>query len=654
MRKILFIAPYTELMKRGQEVIGEMGLEAKVDCLEGDLNRGVIFGRQAEINGVEVIVTRGGTAELLSKADIKVPVVEIPITFQDLSESLLQAIRETGLKKPKVAVMAFRNMIRSIEVFAKVMEIELAIYLLNSEEEMSKRIEDVIRDGADVLIGGSHTTQMASARGVKTVRLTSGVDSFRTAFAQAEKVLYARQLEKERMKKFRALVNYSVQGIISVDRDGRVEVFNHAAERLLNRRTEKVQGKHIETICPALPLVECLREGKALQGHLMKIDQRQYLVNVIPIDMDEFVAGAMVTIEDVGQIMEWEATIRKTMYQKGLSAQYQLQDILGSSLIMEEVRRVAREYAAIDATVLISGASGTGKELFAQSIHNSSHRRARPFVAVNCGAIPPNLLESELFGYVEGAFTGANKKGKAGFFELAHGGTIFLDEIGEMDKVAQTSLLRVIQERRVMRLGDDRYLPVDVRIIAATNKNLLQLVREGRFREDLFYRLNVLPLELPALRERLGDAVVLAEHFLQHYNRRFERQVMLTEEAKALLNAYEWPGNIRQLRNLIERIVVVSKSGHVKKAQIEAMLGLGTRELPLFGESNSNMSATEKDERAQIVAALENANYQLQQAAKSLKMHRSTLYRKMKKKGIVVKKDATNVAKETYDAKSCN
>jgi len=210
-----------------------------------------------------------------------------------------------------------------------------------------------------------------------------------------------------------------------------------------------------------------------------------------------------------------EEKIRKELYTKGLVAQYRFEQILGVSREINEIKAdQPRSFRRLRQPLLISGASGTGKELFAQSMHNSSQRKKGPFVAVNCASLPANLMESELFGYVEGAFTGANRKGKPGLFELAHKGTVFLDEISEMDKYGQSRLLRVLQERQVRRLGDDKNIPVDVRIIAASNRNISRLVREGSFREDLFYRLNVLTLNLPALKERRGDIRYLAEHFL--------------------------------------------------------------------------------------------------------------------------------------------
>jgi len=641
MKKITFIAPYKEILTIGQQVIEDLGITHKVDCFQGAFEQGVEFAHRAENSGVDVIVTRGGTAECIVTSGIHIPVVEIPITVQDLAESLTTAQAMITHNNPRIAVMAFRNMIRSIEVFAKVMDIDIMVYQLNSEGEIPSAVECALRDKPDVLIGGIHTTTLAAEQGVKTVLLTTGNDSFRGAFLQAEKVSYARQLEKERMQKFRVLVDYSIQGIIGIDRKKRIEVFNNAAQRLLSCDGTNVMGKNIETICPALLLDSCLKDGKVLRGELIKSNTRQLIATIVPIEIDGSVTGAMITIEDVGQIMEMEATIRKDLYAKGLTAQYHFQDILGVSPQIGEIKRVAVEYANIDATVLIMGASGTGKELFAQSIHNASKRGQGSFVAVNCGAIPANLLESELFGYVEGAFTGAAKKGKAGFFELAHGGTIFLDEIGEMDKVAQTSLLRVIQERRVMRLGDDKYLPINVRIIVATNKQLAQLVQDGKFREDLYYRINVLPLELPVLKDRLGDAVCIGEHFINVYNQRFGRGVTLDEKTKRYIREYEWPGNIRQLRNVMERIVVLAKNEDALAELVASMLDIPVEEPKIVPIS---VEVDDVSERGRILRVLAEKGYNQKEAAKVLGINRSTLYRKLKALDIKVKKNAS------YDA----
>lgn len=635
MERIAFIAPFEEILTLGQKVIKELGLENRVSCYIGMHSEGLEIAYQAEKNGIGVIVSRGGTAELIENSNIQIPVVEIPFTFEDLAEALINAKKLTGRKNPRIAIMAYKNMMHSIEVFARIMEIQLGIYQINSEKEIPNTVKRAVKDKPDIVIGGKGTTDLANELGVKTVLLKSGNDSFRIAFEQAVKLSDVRRHEMERMKKFRVIVDNSTQGIISIDSEKRINVFNQAAERLLGYNLDQVTGKEIEMICSTLPVDDCLKEARELRGQLIKINNKKLVVNIIPIIIGETVTGAMITLEDVGQIVEMEATIRKGIYSRGLTAQYNLNDIRGNSPQIKETKRIAQEYAGVDATVLILGSSGTGKELFAQGIHNTSKRKQRPFVAVNCGAIPSSLLESELFGYVEGAFTGANKKGKAGFFELAHGGTIFLDEIGEMDKVAQTSLLRVIQERRIMRLGDDKYLPIDVRIITATNKNLFDLVEKEKFREDLYYRLNVLPLELPPLKERIGDALYLAEYYIGVYNQMFGRDVRLSKLAKDFIDCFPWPGNVRQLRNAMERLVLIAKESEISIDLIESILGHRIEKKPILDIVNTEDDSPEKK---RILEVLEETEYNQKEAAKKLGIDRTTLYRKLKALDIKLKK----------------
>ncbi len=640
MAKIAFIAPYEEIYLTGNRVIADLGLSSKVVGYLGSLNKGVEVARKAENEGVEVIVSRGGTAEFIMRSAIKIPVVEISITIEDLAQALVSAKKLTGLAKPRIAVAAFKNMIYDIEVFLKFMDVNLFIYRFHQEEQILLTVEKAIEDKIDVLIGGIETTKLAAARGMKTILLSSGKAAFQTAFLQAEKLTYARKIEKDRLQKFRILVDYSIQGIIGVDCDKKINVFNGAAEKLLNCDARKVVGENIAVVFPELADYVCLSEAKKFIGEIIKINNKKVIANIVPIDGETSVREVMITFEDVGQIVELEARIRKENFTKGLVTRYTFADIWGVSSAIENSKLIAKDYAGIDSTVLITGPSGTGKELFAQSIHNSSKRRNCPFVAINCAAIPANLLENELFGYVEGAFTGANRKGKTGLFELAHGGSIFLDEIGEMEQYAQISLLRVIQERRVMRLGDNRYLPIDVRIIAATNQNLYKRVKEGAFREDLYYRLNVLPLELPALANRAGDAVFIAERFLAGYGKQFHKVVVLDESAKQYLAEYPWPGNIRELQNFIERLVVVTKERIIKRETVERFL------LPLQQSAGNNtlpkahpvIESAEESEKSTIIKALQHTHYNQKEAAKLLGINRSTLYRKLKIYRLTVKK----------------
>jgi transcriptional regulator with GAF, ATPase, and Fis domain len=295
--------------------------------------------------------------------------------------------------------------------------------------------------------------------------------------------------------------------------------------------------------------------------------------------------------------------------------------------------------ADTDSTVLITGESGTGKELVARTIHYNSGRRDKALIPINCGAIPEHLLESELFGHERGAFTGAAAT-RVGRFEAAHGGTLFLDEIGEMHPALQVKLLRAIQEREFERVGGSKTIRVDVRIVAATNQDLEQAVRERRFREDLFYRLNVIPVEVPPLRERGDDVPLLVAHFLEKFNAEKGRRVDgFTEEAMALLMAYEWPGNIRELENLIERLVILEGDGVLGPEALPDRIGhrnvtaaMGRVVLP---EDGLNFDATVAEfEDALILQALERSKWVKNRAAQLLGLNRTTLVEKIKKKGL--------------------
>ena len=334
------------------------------------------------------------------------------------------------------------------------------------------------------------------------------------------------------------------------------------------------------------------------------------------------------------KIRDDEYLLRMKLSKKGMHAKYTLQDILGKSKIIRELKKRVERYATTDATVLILGESGTGKELFAQAIHNCSLRRNRPFVAINCSALPPQLLESELFGYVDGAFTGAKKEGKAGLFEMAHTGTLFLDEIGEMDLSMQTRLLRVLQEREIMRIGDNKVISVDVRVIVATNRDLYQEVLRGGVREDLYYRLNILDITIPPLRERKEDIGIIASGLLPQINERMHTHVSsLEEDVLKRMQTFAWRGNIRELRNTLEKMVLNVQYGTIKMEDVafifeemerkshSAKSAGGLREVCTLAEMEKKM----------IQQALQEEEGNQTKAAIRLGIDRSTLYRKISK-----------------------
>lgn len=344
------------------------------------------------------------------------------------------------------------------------------------------------------------------------------------------------------------LLNMIDGAIISVEQDGTVKDCNTQAEVMFDLRAVDTIGKKRMDLFSQLPFENALRNGEEVNDVIRIINEENMIVTVRPIINSGKRYGAVAVVKRFKDEEKRYNKLRRSLIDRGYRAKYRFEDIIGHSAAMEQCLGMAKRMAASNSSMLILGESGTGKEMFAQAVHNASERRGHQFVAVNCGAIPESLLESELFGYSDGAFTGAKKGGKAGLFELANKGTIFLDEISEMQLTLQKRLLRVLQEREVTRLGGDSVITVDIRLIAATNRDLREMVRNNEFREDLYYRLNVLPLSVPPLRNRTEDIRDMVDYFIKELKGDF----VFTEEAYEALESYYWRGNVRELRNYVE------------------------------------------------------------------------------------------------------
>lgn len=359
--------------------------------------------------------------------------------------------------------------------------------------------------------------------------------------------LMPHQVKAEAIKAVLASVG---EGILAINREGLVTHYNPAAEKIIRLPYDEVIGRPLNELSPGLPLLETLKTGAVYNNReiLLERTKSHYLASGRPIlDQRGRVIGAVAVLKDISDV-------RALVYTVTGQLTFTFDEILYVSDAMRRVVTMAKTIARGDSTVLIRGETGTGKELFARAIHAASPRAGKVFVPLNCAAIPDTLLESELFGYEEGAFTGAVKGGKQGLFEFANNGTLFLDEIGELSSHLQVKLLRVLQDGKVRRVGGTREIPVNVRILAATNRNLEDMIAKGTFREDLYYRLNVIPLFLPPLRERQDDITLLAKHFLERFAAKLQKPVSaMSDTAVAKLARYHWPGNIRELENVMER-----------------------------------------------------------------------------------------------------
>lgn len=350
-------------------------------------------------------------------------------------------------------------------------------------------------------------------------------------------------------RQFKTIINFYNDSIIATDLHGRITEYNEASVKVFGPSMENAVGKKIQEVFPKIGIQDIRKGTKRVLDEVVTIDHVPYVINKYGVFNDKDVLVGTVIMGQKYMEMEAERNrLRKKLTTHGHTAKYTIDSILGQSGVIQSLKKTAERMAQSSSTVLITGESGTGKEVFAQAIHNASCRRQGPFVAVNCSAIVPSLLESELFGYEAGAFTGAKKGGRIGLFEMADKGTIFLDEIGEMPYELQSKLLRVLMEREIMHIGGNDVIRIDVRVIAATNKDLVQLIREGRFREDLYYRINVLPLKLPPLRERKEDIECMTRYFMSSFG---EGKKIAPSAVEAMLQ-YDWPGNVRELHNCVE------------------------------------------------------------------------------------------------------
>ena len=437
----------------------------------------------------------------------------------------------------------------------------LKLYPFRSREDIIQQVRQGSTDGLDVLVGGGTLAyRTGNSYGIRVLPVQSGHLSLQNAIQQAISVIDARQREKLQLKCFTEAVSSITEGVLSTE-EGRIILANKETGNVFKTEPSTLMGRKLHDIGDSL-IPEHIRQfltNGIDSDEILKIRGQNYYVKKSHFD-ENGKRRTIAVFRRVSDIQEQEQRARTEIRKTGFSARYQFADIIGESPTIKQLIAKAKLYAVTDANILIGGESGTGKELLAQSIHNASFRANEPFVAVNCAAIPASLLESELFGYEEGAFSGARKGGKQGLFELAHKGTIFLDEINSMPLELQSVLLRTLQEKEVRRIGSQRNIYVDIRVIAASNKDLTDMIQENKFRADLFYRLNTLRLILPSLDERKSDIHLLADSFLQDYCQKYgSPKPQLSPENLQLLMEKKWPGNIRELRNVIQRFVILSQ-----------------------------------------------------------------------------------------------
>ncbi len=652
MIKMLYIAPFQKMADDFIHVFEQhnrISLKAEYEVEQYSLE--TVIARIPEdlpdFNfNVEVVISRGLVSSGLRKQNVYIPVVEIPVAANDILRALHKA-REINTENGPIAVTGSPNMIMGADEIASILGVRINTYVIPSDKDIPQVVEKARSDGSTTLIGGIRTTLLAKALGMKEIFLESGRESLWHSITEAKRLAYLMRREEEKTARLNTILNHSDDAILVLNKKNRLSLFNKSAERIFNLPAKNTHGLPISSIFPEYMNLETSPENSEQEAVVTRHNGLTLNISESPLKVHNEIIGKLLTVQDISKIQSLEQRIREKLHQRGHVAKHCFDDIKGVSNSIRDRIQTAIEYSRTDSTIMIIGKTGTGKELFAQSIHNESQRQHGPFIALNCAALPENLLESELFGYAEGTFTGGLKGGKPGLFELAHQGTIFLDEISELPLQLQAKLLRVLQEKEVRRLGHDKVIPLNVRVITAANINLLDQVQKGLFREDLYYRLNILELTLPDLNERREDIPILTRGIFESFD--IPNQ-MITEDALEYLKWRNWPGNIRQLRNICERLSVLNKNKTIDLAAVQKVLPFEhtppppqasvspqthpSPEHPALNPQEELLKQKEEYERQEILEALKLAGFNRGKAAEILGVSRATLWRRMKGLGL--------------------
>lgn len=429
-------------------------------------------------------------------------------------------------------------------------------------------------------------------------------------------------------------------GILIVDKEGVVRYINPAYTRITKVEEKNIIGRYLSEVRPGSRLTDVVKDEKMELGAHRKMGDVEYLVNMVPIyEAGKVIGGISLLNEliDIYKLTE-KLNLSKIIIQnlkehvKTLgNGKYSFDDIITVDEKSIEVKEFAKRIALADSNVLITGESGTGKELYASAIHNFSARKDFPFIPVNCASFEKNLIESELFGYEEGSFTGAKKNGKTGLFQLAQGGTLFLDEIGELEYGLQGKLLRVLQEKSIRKIGGSKEIPIDVRLICATNKNLEQMIEENTFRRDLYYRIAIMPMSIPPLRDKKNDIKAIAEKFLSDLSMKYRKEVRLNGNALKVLKEYDWPGNIRELKNIIEFTFSMAEGNEIKAEHLPINMKNNINENENILPLSEIVREAEQNYLKKVIEIYGDSVEGKKKAAKALNISLATLYNKLER-----------------------
>ncbi len=620
---IVFFAPNSRIAALATNAISQMNLsipvEEAIDYEAVELLH--------KYPSCKVAISRSGTADLLRGVK-GLSVVDITASYYEIQRGISNLIEK---RCKNISVISQHNFIGLTHAEFNVGDVKVTLNPCKNTEDIISTVERRVDCGTDGVLGCVLAIETAKSHNLIVEPLESDFFSIKKVILQALEMLEYLNVSQKNFECMESVLDNIDEGVIFFDSDNKPAIYNESALKLMQPES-KEQWFHI--------LEDYMNRANNVP-RVVNLNQNKVLFRSIPLSGNKFISGNktssnVVIMQDSTAIEENAKNIKISSYEKGLFARRSFKDIRFESLVMEDAVALAKRFSNSDSTVMLFGETGVGKEGFAQSIHNNSPRAKKPFVSVNCASLPQGLVASELFGYAEGAFTGARSSGKKGLFELAQGGTIFLDEITEIPLEVQSQFLRVIQEREVMRIGDDRIIPLDIRIICASNKKILPLCEQGKFRYDLYYRLNVLQLTIPPLRERSRDVLVLFKAFMAEFLHKNEEDIEFEDSIRSVLLTYSWPGNVRELRNFAEALSFYGDE--IKVSNVLNILN-HDKEVVSAGSDGGQQVLNFKEDMPLAEIEKEYYRYMLErhsnaEVAKLAGISRTSLWRKLKTLGL--------------------
>jgi propionate catabolism operon transcriptional regulator len=566
---------------------------------------------------------------------LKLPVVTIARRDMDVIHALLRAKEHSH----RIGLTSFGGATSGVDLMASILDVDIRLLEFRTTPELVNNITQAVQDGYRCIVGGGVCKTIAETVGGEGFVVVPGDRVIQQALEEARVIAESQRRTTQEAERLRVILHSVKEGVVGIDSKGNIDLINPVAADMFRLDAETVMNKPMPRDLQGAGLRKVLESGEAEVDKFRTVAGVDMFINSLPVNVSEDTRAVVATFTRTSRIQDLDRRLKEKLYTKGFMARYSLDDFTGACSSVVRLREKALQYARTEASILIQGETGTGKEILAQGIHLASRRHRGPFVAVNCSALSETLLESELFGYEEGAFTGAKRGGKQGLFELASGGTLFLDELADVSHSIQVRLLRAIEEKAVMRVGGDRIVPVDVRILTSSYKDLAQAALLGTFRSDLYFRIATLKLNTIPLRERIEDIPTLIESLLKRYSTPDTTSLLpLSQEVFSRMKNHPWLGNIRELDSLIQRFLALSTADKfdAQKLLLEIMNELSNEtsqlsSIPNIEDTNRNLKEQlRKYEREIIEDTLGMTENNKAKAAKILGISVNSLWRKLR------------------------